>query len=191
MDNPFLSLLEVAKVFNLNHNELSDLFVHGKFISPSGFTLPGNPVWHVSVVSDWVQKYRSDLSKAKKNLIPVIYVAGPYRASTRDGIDLHIQSARNVAIKAAQKGWAVICPHTNTAHMEHYAPELGDQFWLDATLEMMRRCDAVVLAPGWANSQGALAEIEEAERIGMPVFEALDVLPSAASFVVNHGDVGC
>ncbi|KKL48709.1 hypothetical protein LCGC14_2322790 [marine sediment metagenome] len=41
--------------------------------------------------------------------------------------------------------------------------------WLEA-------CDAVVLTPNWQKSTGTLAEIEHAKKIGIPVFESLELL---------------
>ena len=41
---------------------------------------------------------------------------------------------------------------------------------LAGTLELMRRCDAVVVIPGWEHSTGTKAEIDEAMRLEIPVF---------------------
>jgi len=60
-----------------------------------------------------------------------------------------------------------LIPHANTAHWDGLCP---DEFWLEAGIEMLRRCDAVALVDGWFESAGTLAEIKEAERLGMPVF---------------------
>jgi hypothetical protein len=38
----------------------------------------------------------------------------------------------------------------------------------------MRRCDAVLLVPGWKLSEGTLGEIKEAKRLEIPVFKELD-----------------
>lgn len=67
-----------------------------------------------------------------------------------------------------------VIPHANTAGFEHYDPSLPDQFWLDGTLEMMRRCDCVVLCPGWEKSTGTLSEIAEAQRLSIPVFSSVE-----------------
>jgi hypothetical protein len=49
--------------------------------------------------------------------------------------------------------------------------DAGDySFWCDGMLELMRRCDALVMMPAWASSKGARAEKEEALRMGLPVF---------------------
>ena len=101
-------------------------------------------------------------------MLPLIYVAGPYRAATRDDIARNIDAARVVGISAAALGWFPVIPHANTAHMELDLPGLGDDFWLAGTLEMMERCDAVVLVPGWQNSAGTRGEIIRAEELGIP-----------------------
>ncbi len=116
-------------------------------------------------------------------MLPLIYVAGPYRAATRDDIARNIDAARVVGISAAALGWFPVIPHANTAHMELDLPGLGDDFWLAGTLEMMERCDAVVLVPGWQNSAGTRGEIIRAEELGIPIFRTLDALPSASVFI--------
>jgi hypothetical protein len=47
-----------------------------------------------------------------------------------------------------------------------------DEVWLEGDLELMRRCDAVLLVPGWKQSSGTVAEVTEARRMGLPVFAA-------------------
>lgn len=114
---------------------------------------------------------------------PLIYVAGPYRAATREAIASNIEAARLVGISAAERGWFPVIPHANTAHMELDLPELGDDFWLRGTMEMMERCDAVVLVPGWENSAGTKGEMARADARRIPIFRTLDTLPSARAFI--------
>ena len=97
----------------------------------------------------------------------VVYIAGKYRAPTPWGVEQNIQAAREVASKVVAAGYMPLCPHTNTAHMEGLA---DDAFFLAGTLELLRRCDAVLLVPGWETSAGARAEVMEANRLGLPVF---------------------
>jgi nucleoside 2-deoxyribosyltransferase len=114
---------------------------------------------------------------------PTVYVAGPYRSASKEGIDLNIQAARHVGLLCCRKGWAAVIPHANYATLDHCAPDLGDQFWLDATLELLKRCDAVVLCPGWERSSGTRDEITEAQMRGIPVYHAEHLLPDAAEFI--------
>jgi len=48
----------------------------------------------------------------------------------------------------------------------------GDEFWLNGTLEMMRRCDGVLLIDGWTRSTGACEEQRQAAALGIPLLSA-------------------
>lgn len=115
----------------------------------------------------------------KKQPMPVAYVAGPYRAESRAGVTLNIQTARTVGLLAIRKGWSPVIPHANTGDLDVVDPDIGDHFWLAATLELMTRSDAVLLCPGWERSAGTLAEIKEAHDRGIPVFKNASDLPDA------------
>lgn len=117
---------------------------------------------------------------------PVIYVAGPYRSSTREGVELNIQAARAVGLLCCRKGWSPIIPHANTGHLDAVDPSIGDEFWLASTMELLRRCDAVVLVPGWDRSSGTKAEIEEAQRLDLPIFSSENTLPTGAKFLIRQ-----
>ena len=89
----------------------------------------------------------------------VAYISGPYRAETINGIVQNIHNAEKVAIKYWQKGYAVICPHKNTALFDGVAP---DHIWLEGDLEFITRLipghDVLVLIKGWKKSEGAHLE---------------------------------
>jgi hypothetical protein len=78
----------------------------------------------------------------------------------------NVHRAREVGVMLARLGAYPVIPHSNTAHFDGEAP---DELWLAGTLELMRRCDGVVLVGAWTKSSGALAERAEAERLGLPV----------------------
>ena len=122
----------------------------------------------------------------RKRPMPVVYVAGPYRARSRPGVDLNINAARQTGLHCCHKGWSPIIPHANTGGLDEVDPSIPDEFWLEATLELMRRCDAVVLCPGYARSVGTVSEMIEARRLGIPVFTNLDALPDARAWI-SHG----
>ena len=96
----------------------------------------------------------------------VFYIAGPYRADTPRGIVENIRKAESVALKYWLQGHAVICPHKNTALFDGAAP---DHVWLDGDLEILGRCDAIVMMEGWSESKGAIAELAYAKRQGLEV----------------------
>lgn len=115
--------------------------------------------------------------------LPVVYIAGPYRAATKAGIMLNIQAARSMGLQAIRRGWSPIIPHSNFGLLDLVDPSIGDAFWLAATMEHMRRADSVLLVPGWQNSTGTQAEVREAERMGLPIYRTLDEMPDGA----EHG----
>jgi hypothetical protein len=96
----------------------------------------------------------------------VIYVAGAYRNSTEWGLIKNIRKAEAVAIKLWQQGWAVICPHKNTAFFGGLCPDIT---WLNGDLEIIRRCDAVYMLKGFKSSVGAVQEWELAKSLGLEI----------------------
>lgn len=94
------------------------------------------------------------------------YIAGPYRAKTRIGIIKNIMAARKVAQELWKAGYAVICPHSNSALFS----SVPEESFIDGDIEILKRCDAVVLVPEWEESTGTLSEIEVAIANGIPVY---------------------
>jgi len=85
----------------------------------------------------------------------VVLISGAYRAKTVFGRMLNIYRARKVAIAYWQKGFAVICPHTNSAHFDGKA---SDDVFLNGYLELVQRSDILVMLPNWIRSSGARKE---------------------------------
>jgi nucleoside 2-deoxyribosyltransferase len=105
----------------------------------------------------------------------VVYVAGPYRAETPWLIEDNIRRAETYSLILWRHKFVALCPHTQTRFFQGSAP---DHVFLEGTLEMMRRCDAVFLLPGWEKSSGTRGELHEANRLGIPAFESLGQLLS-------------
>jgi nucleoside 2-deoxyribosyltransferase len=101
----------------------------------------------------------------------LIYVAGPYRGD----VDGNIAKARAVAAECYLAGHDVICPHMNTAKMDEDTG-LPDEFWLNTTLNLLRRCDAVVVVPDWEKSEGTHAELAYAKTVGIPIYKTVPPL---------------
>jgi hypothetical protein len=100
----------------------------------------------------------------------VIYIAGPFRGRSHWDIAQNIRRAEALALEVWRLGAAAICPHANTAHFQDAAP---DEVWLKGDLEILRRCDAMILTEDWYRSQGARAEKEFAQGHRMPTFDNL------------------
>jgi len=103
----------------------------------------------------------------------IVYVAGRFRGPTAWAIETNIRRAEEVGFAVSQLGAMPLIPHANT---RWFHGEGTEQFWLDGTLELLRRCDAVMMVAGWEQSVGARGEKAEAERLGMPVFTKIEDL---------------
>lgn len=102
----------------------------------------------------------------KKKLL--VYVAGPYSATTLEGVEENCRRARDVGVELAKCGPTVgpIIPHQLGRGIE----VIGDyEYWCELTLELMRRCDVVYAMQGWEGSKGARGEVAEANKLGIPV----------------------
>ena len=97
----------------------------------------------------------------------VIYVAGKYRDKHPYLIWDHINEARYIATEVWQMGAVALCPHMNSMFLDGVASE---DALVEGTLELMRRCDAVIVCWNYATSVGTLGEIAEAMKLGKPVF---------------------
>lgn len=99
----------------------------------------------------------------------LVYIAGPYSAATQAGIEENVKAAQKLGaeVMAAFPGKILaIVPHSAGKGLE----DQGDyKFWIAATLELMGRCDGVVLRHNWSNSAGAVGEVDEAIRRRIPI----------------------
>lgn len=99
----------------------------------------------------------------------LIYVAGPFSAKTRALVQHNIKLASELGVEIARVGGWPLIPHANTSHPLFEAVQ-PYQFWIDATMAMLRVCHAVALVERWEQSSGARGEEAEARRLGIPVF---------------------
>jgi len=97
----------------------------------------------------------------------VVYVAGPFRAANSWDMELNIRHAEALSLKLWKMGAAVICPHANT---RYFQGATKDAVWLEGDLEIIRRCDAIVMTKTWRRSSGAREEHHLAKDLGMPIF---------------------
>lgn len=103
----------------------------------------------------------------------VVYIAGKFRGPDAWVIENHVRRAEEAGFEVARLGAMPLIPHSNTRFFHGALP---DQFWLDGTLELLRRCDALLTVEGWEQSQGAREEVEEAKRRDIRVFHSLEDL---------------
>lgn len=96
-----------------------------------------------------------------------VYIAGKFRAKNRWEQVQNIRRAEEAGMSVAELGCIPVIPHTLYGEWDG---TLTDQFWLDATMELMLLCDSVFVIENWRTSTGTIGEIERAEIEEMPVF---------------------
>lgn len=91
----------------------------------------------------------------------LLYIAAPYRAPTTVQIKNNIHYASLMAQYYWLQGFAVICPHLNSAHFDGL---ISDQQFLSATKLMLLKCSHIALHPKWSFSDGCIAEYKLARE---------------------------
>lgn len=103
----------------------------------------------------------------------VVYVAGPFRGPNSWEIEQNIRRAEALSLEVWKLGAAALCPHCNTRFFQGAA---DDSVWLDGDLELLARCDSVLMTPDWERSSGARTEHEFAKSRGIDIFYTLTEL---------------
>jgi hypothetical protein len=97
----------------------------------------------------------------------VIYIIGPFRGKTAWDIECNVRRAEEAALEVAQTGAMPLCPHTNS---RFFQGQCNDEFWINGMLELLKRCDAVLLIRGWEKSEGSRGERCYALDHNIPIF---------------------
>jgi hypothetical protein len=109
--------------------------------------------------------------------VEILFIAGAYMSNDPNEIKQNIQVAEQYSIELWNRGYKVFCPHLNTCNFEVKA-KAEEEAYKEFDMRMLQFCDAVFALPNWQSSTGAKAEIEEAKRLGKPIFYSLDELPA-------------
>jgi hypothetical protein len=109
--------------------------------------------------------------------VKIAYIAGPYRAPSEFYVLENIRQAERVALKYRQLGYAVICPHENTAFLGGACP---DETWLNGDLEFVKRSDVIVMLPNWQQSVGSRQEHVVATKLGKQIIYEQANVPAQA-----------
>ena len=108
------------------------------------------------------------LSPANENKsMPVVYIAGPFTGDTPYETERNIRRAEAEGLRIASLGASPLVPHSQGRFA---VGTMTPQYWYDATMAQMLKCDAVLMLPGWSLSVGAVSERTRASQASIPVF---------------------
>lgn len=103
----------------------------------------------------------------------VVFICGPFRSDTYERRSRNTQLAGMLALEVWRSGVACICPHMNSGTLFGLASE---EIFLAGYLEILERCDALLLLPGWEKSKGARMERQRAIEKQIPIFYDIKML---------------
>jgi len=100
-----------------------------------------------------------------------IYIAGPYSANNVMDVLRNIRNGIDISRQVFTMGYAPFCPWLDY----HFVlMDLTDSLTLDDfyrySMDWLEVSDALLVLPGYENSNGTLAEIKKAQELKIPIF---------------------
>ncbi len=111
----------------------------------------------------------------------LIYVAGPYTADSWEGVHANVKQACEAGRLLMHLGHHPVVPHSMYMGWDLADPKLTYEHFIKADLDLLSRCDALVMLPGWEDSPGSCGEYTEALERGLRIYLNLVEVPLAGS----------
>lgn len=96
----------------------------------------------------------------------IAFICAPYRAKTDNERHWNIERARMIAESAWRAGYAVICPHTNSAW---FSGVVDEDAFLKGYEAILAKCDVLFVEKYMPITDGMKAEIETAKSLGIEI----------------------
>jgi hypothetical protein len=118
-----------------------------------------------------------------------IYVAGLLSRNTKGEIAFAIEYLENIAVQVnyamdvLHLGHVPFCPALDfmffVVNSAQHRPRITEKMIKAYSMEWLRASDAILLTPNWQMSPGTRAELAEAQRLGLKVFDDISQVPEA------------
>ena len=105
------------------------------------------------------------------------FISGPYNALADSDTCQHIKRAAQMKAGLMRRGHYTYCPHTESAHFEDAHPDITRQAHLDNCIAWLEHSEAMMLLPGWEQSEGAQMERGYAVSKGLPIYDDIMAVP--------------
>ena len=100
------------------------------------------------------------------------YLAAPYTHKLAAVVEQRMMDLCKADAALMKRGVFTASPLLKHYIVTHETLPTDFEYWQEYSVELMQRCDflLVLMLDGWDQSRGVLAEIRDAERLGMPVY---------------------
>ena len=110
---------------------------------------------------------------------PLIYISGPFTSMFHDHQKANIEAAAKAG-QSIRYFATPLVPHVAVLPIEGCDDQSVWNCAMRECLDYLKRCDAVLLLPTWAESKGARIERDMAHEWRIPVFESVPALAAWA-----------
>ena len=111
-----------------------------------------------------------------------IYVAGPYQSDNFSEILNNIRQGISSCASLIANGYSAFCPWLDYQYgLSKVGPFLKVADYQENSQAWLEVADAVLVLPGWENSEGTKTELKRAERLKIPVYYTLHDLVKEVS----------
>lgn len=100
----------------------------------------------------------------------IYYICSPYREKTLKQLQMHFNYAVQLTRKMLLHGHCPITPHLYITTCLDDNCLCERKIGLKAALELLEKCDAVIVGQQYGISKGMTAEIEKAKQLNKPIF---------------------
>lgn len=117
--------------------------------------------------------------------VKIMFVVGKYFVGEKKGevpvpdrnaIHQNILAANRVAVMLWQESMGAFTPHNNTHHFELKTKVTEPVYQAFDQLVLERLVDGLVVLESWVNSSGGMGEVSKAQKLGLPVLNAYDLV---------------
>ena len=101
-----------------------------------------------------------------------VYIAGAMRDHSPIVFLNNLQKGIRAGAELVMAGYAPFCPMLDSQYfLQLREPEeITAKMIMDVSMEWLMQCSAVLVLPGWENSEGTIREINRARIVSIPVF---------------------
>jgi len=96
------------------------------------------------------------------------YVAHPYTSKNGITIEDNLRNCNAICNNLIDKGYLIYSPIT-ISHQFHLLKERCPDFWYEYDLEIMKKCNGIILCSHWEESKGCLLEYKEALKLKLEI----------------------